>query len=184
MLAAATALCNNRIPEAEAQLRAHLKKSPTDVAAIRMLAEVAARLGRDDDAEHLLARCLELAPSFHAARQNYALVLNRGNKHAEALAEVETLLAIEPANPGYRNLKAVILCRIGDYEPAIDLYTGILAVYPRHAKIWMSYGHALKTAGHQDRAIAAYRKSIELDHGTLASTRRTSRLPCSIRAIG
>ena len=34
------------------------------------------------DAEHLLARCLELAPSFHAARQNYALVLHRGNKPA------------------------------------------------------------------------------------------------------
>ncbi|MCY7355841.1 MAG: sulfotransferase [Lysobacter sp.] len=163
LLAAATALCDNRIPDAEAQLRAHLKKAPSDVAAIRMLAEVAARLGRDDDAEQLLARCLELAPSFHAARQNYALVLNRGNKHSEALDEIEYLLAIEPANPGYRNLKAVILCRIGNYEPAIELYTGLLAAYPRHAKIWMSYGHALKTAGHQDRAIAAYRNSIELD---------------------
>lgn len=163
LLAAATALCENRIPEAEALLRQHLKKSPTDVAAIRMLAEVAARLGRDEDAERLLARCLELAPSFHGARQNYALVLNRGNKHAEALAEVETLLAIEPANPGYRNLKAVILCRVGDYAPAIDIYDDVLRQFPQHAKIWMSYGHALKTAGFQDRAIRAYRRSIELD---------------------
>ena len=163
LLAAATALCDNRIPEAEAQLRAHLKQAPTDVAAIRMLAEVAARLGRDDDAEHLLARCMGLAPGFHAARQNYALVLNRNNKHTQALAEIESLLAIEPGNPGYRNLKAVILCRIGEYEPAIALYTAILAAYPRHARIWMSYGHALKTAGHLDRAIEAYRRSIELD---------------------
>ncbi len=163
LMAAATALCENRIPEAEALLRRHLKKAPTDVAAIRMLAEVAARLGRDEDAERLLARCLELTPSFHGARQNYALVLNRGNKHAEALAEVETLLAIEPDNAGYRNLKAVILCRVGDYAPAIEIYDDVLRQFPQHAKIWMSYGHALKTAGHQDRAIRAYRRSLELN---------------------
>jgi len=165
LLAAASALCENRIPEAEALLRQHLKKAPTDVAAIRMLAEIAARLGRDDDAENLLARCLQLAPSFRAARQNYALVLNRNNRHAEALAEIETLLALEPRNPGYRNQKAVILCRIGDYAPAIDIYDEVLGEFPHHAKIWMSYGHALKTAGFQDRAIRAYRRSIELDPG-------------------
>ncbi|KAF1706124.1 tetratricopeptide repeat-containing sulfotransferase family protein [Pseudoxanthomonas sacheonensis] len=165
LLAAANALHEQRIPEAEALLREHLKRSPTDVAAIRMLAELAVRLGRNEDAEHLLARCLELAPGFHAARQNYALVLHRANKPAQALAEVETLLAVEPDNAGYRNLKAVVLCRIGDYEPALELYAAILEEYPRHPRIWMSYGHALKTAGHQDRAIEAYRRSLQLDPG-------------------
>jgi len=163
LLTAATALYENRIVEAEALLRQHLKEAPTDVPAIRMLAEVAARLGRYGDAEHLLERCLELAPSFHAARQNYALALHRGNKPAQALAEIETLLKLEPSNPSYRNLKAVVLCRTGDYGPAIELYDDILTEHPRHAKIWLSYGHALKTAGFQDRAIHAYRKSIELD---------------------
>ena len=167
LLAAATALCEQRIPDAEALLRQHLKQAPTDVAAIRMLAEVAGRLGRDDDAELLLSRCLELAPGFHAARQNHAFVLNRCNRHAEALEDVEVLLAADPGNPGYLNLKAVILSRIGDSEQAIGLYEAILAAHPRHPKLWTSYGHALKTAGLQDRAIAAYRRSIELDpdHG-------------------
>ena len=132
LLGAATALCENRIPEAEALLREQLKRAPTDVAAIRMLAEVAARLGRNDDAENLLARCLELAPGFHAARQNYALVLHRSNKpDAAHWSRSMHLLAVEPDNPGYRNLKAVVLCRIGDYEPAIQLYDGILKAYPR-----------------------------------------------------
>ncbi len=54
LLTAAAALCENNIPQAEALLRAHLKKYPTDVAALRMLAEVAARLGRYGDAEILL----------------------------------------------------------------------------------------------------------------------------------
>src|SRR5690242_11473351 len=72
LMGAALALAENRIPDAEGALRDHLKRHPTDVAAIRMLAEVAARLGRYADAENLLSRCLELAPGFSAARHNYA----------------------------------------------------------------------------------------------------------------
>jgi len=163
LLGAAVALVENRIPEAEAALREHLKQAPTDVAAIRMLAEVAARLGRNEDAQHLLERCLELAPSFQEARQNYALVLHRSNQPEQALVQIEQLLAAEPGHLGNRNLKAVVLCRIGDYEPAIRIYADLLEHYPRNAKVWVSYGHALKTAGHAERAIAAYRRSLELE---------------------
>jgi tetratricopeptide (TPR) repeat protein len=162
LLEAASALCENRIPQAEALLRSHLKQHPTDVAAIRMLAEVAARLRRYEDAENLLARCLELAPSFAAARHNYAVVLHRQNKAAEALREIDRLLAADARNPGYANLKAAVLGRIGEYEESIEIYADVLATYPRHAKIWMSYGHALKTAGREPQSVAAYRKSIEL----------------------
>jgi len=165
LLAIGKALFENRLPEAEERLRTHLEHAPNDIAAIRMLAEVDARLGRDDDALARLTRCLELAPGFHAARKNLAQVLNRGNRQPEALAEVETLIAADPANPGYRNLKAVILGRIGDYAQAIDIYEELLAAHPRHPQLWMSYGHALKTAGSQDRAIAAYRGAIGIDPG-------------------
>jgi tetratricopeptide (TPR) repeat protein len=162
LLEAAVALCDNRIAPAEALLREHLKKHPTDVAAIRMLAEVAGRLGRYGDAELLLARCLELAPSFHAARHNYALVLHRQNRSAEALREVNRLLAADPRNPGFRNLQATILGRIGEYPQALEIFAGVLAEYPNQAKVWMSYGHALKAAGRQEESISAYRKCIEL----------------------
>jgi predicted Zn-dependent protease len=57
LMAAAAALCENRIPEAEALLRGHLQAHPTDIAALRMLAEVAARIGRYRDAQRLLERC-------------------------------------------------------------------------------------------------------------------------------
>lgn len=162
MLAAAAALLANQVPEAEARLRQRLKQQPTDVAAIRMLAEVAARIGRYGDSENLLARCLELAPGFHAARHNYALVLQRNSKIAAALAQVDQLLGREPRNPGYRNLKAAILGRIGDYEESLQLYASVLREYPGQAKVWMSYGHALKSAGREADSIAAYRKCSEL----------------------
>ncbi len=161
LLGAALALVENRIPDAEATLREFLKRHPTDVAAIRMLAEVAARIGRFQDAETLLSRCLELAPGFTAARHNYALVLHRQNRSEAALAQVEQLLADDPRNPGYRNLRAAVLSRIGEYGQSIDQYREVLAEYPNQAKVWMSLGHALKTAGRNAESIDAYTKSIE-----------------------
>jgi tetratricopeptide (TPR) repeat protein len=165
LMRAAHALVENRIPEAEAELREFLKRHPTDVAAIRMLAEVAARIGRYHDAEVLLSRCLELAPGFTAARHNYAVVLHRQNKSEAALDEVARLLEAEPRNPGYRNLRAAILGRIGEYAESIEQYREVLAEYPRQARIWMSLGHALKTAGRHAESIEAYQKSIELEPG-------------------
>jgi tetratricopeptide (TPR) repeat protein len=163
LLEAGAALVDNRIAVAENLLRTHLKQYPTDIAAIRMLAEVAARLGRHGDAEALLTRCLELAPSFTAARHNLASILHRQGKASQALTHAEQVLAQDPANPGYRNMKAAILGQIGEYENAIAIYREVLAEYPGQPKAWMSYGHALKSAGHTDQSIAAYRRSAELE---------------------
>ena len=162
LMAAGAALFENRIPEAEALLRQHLKIHPTDIAALRMLGEVAARLRRYGDAEELLGHCLTLAPGFDAARHQYAVVLFRQTKVELALPEVERLLQKEPRNGGYRNLKAAILAHLGDYSASIEVFEEVLAEFPDGAQIWMSYGHALKTAGRLDDSIAAYRRSIEL----------------------
>ena len=86
LLEAGAALVDNRLDVAERLLRTHLKQDPFDVAGIRMMAELAARLGRMTDAENLLRRAIELAPGFTAARANLALVLNRTGRHVEALA--------------------------------------------------------------------------------------------------
>jgi predicted Zn-dependent protease len=163
LLAAAAALVENRIPHAEALLRAHLERHPTDVAALRMLAEVGARLRRYADAERLLERCLALAPSFDAARQNYATVLNRQGKAAAALPHVEQLLAREPTNPGYRNLKAAVLANLADYAGSARIYAEVLREYPQQSKVWMSYGHSLKTSGRVADAIEAYRRAISIE---------------------
>jgi tetratricopeptide (TPR) repeat protein len=163
LLAPAAALVENRVPEAEALLREYLKRHPTDVAALRMLAEVAARLRRYSDAQVLLERCLELSPSFDAARHNYATVLNRQGKAAAALPHVEQLLAREPRNPGYRNLKAAVLANLADYAGSARIYEGVLREFPQQPKVWMSYGHSLKTSGRLEEAVAAYRRALVME---------------------
>jgi tetratricopeptide (TPR) repeat protein len=160
LLAAASALCDGRLAVAESILREFLRERPTDVAAMRMLAEIGSRLGRYDDAQHLLARCVELAPGFAEARGNYAGVLYRANKPAEALAQTKLLLEHDPKHPGHRNMMAAALARLGESERAIDCYEDLLKDYPHQPKAWMSYGHTLKGVGRQDDAVAAYRRSI------------------------
>jgi len=163
LLTAAAALVANDLPAAEARLRAHLKDHSTDVAALRMLAEVAARLRRYPDAQRLLERCLELTPSFDAARHNLAVVLNRQAKAAAALPHIQRLLLKSPRNPGYRTLQAAILAQLGDYAESIGVYEAVLAEFPQQPKIWMSYGHALKTARRRADSVAAYRRAIAME---------------------
>jgi predicted Zn-dependent protease len=160
LLEAAKALCENDLPVAERLLRPFLMEHPTDVAAIRMLAETGARLGRYDDAEKLLARCLELAPGFDAARHNYASVLHRQNKGREALAQADMLLKRDARNPGYRALYGAVLSQLGEYRQASACYENLLKDFPAQPKGWMSYGHTLKTLGRQEQGVAAYRKAI------------------------
>ena len=159
LVRAAEALLDNDLAIAERILRPHLKARPTDVAAIRMMAELAARLGRYPDAEKLLRRALELAPAFAPARANLATVLYKQNRPAEAIAELDRLQGADPSN---QNLRAAALGRIGSYEEAILVYEQVLAAVPGQPKVWMSYGHALKTVGRQPEAIAAYRRALDL----------------------
>jgi Tfp pilus assembly protein PilF len=162
LVEAALALHENRLSDAEPRLRACLKADPFNVAAIRMLAELAGRIGRYKDAETLLRRALELAPEFGAARANLATCLYRQNRPAEAIAELDHVMIDDPENIGHANLKAAALGRIGGFDEAIALYGTVLAAVPHQPKVWMSYGHMLKTVGRQDEGVAAYRRAIDL----------------------
>ena len=162
LLRAAEALLDNDLPTAETILRRHLYDRPTDVAAIRMMAELAGRIGRNADAEKLLRRALDLAPGFAAARANLATALYRQNRPLEALAELDALVDGDVDIGGHQNLRAAALGRLGSYEEAIAIYEQVLARMPRQPRIWMSYGHVLKTVGRGEDGIAAYRRAIDL----------------------
>lgn len=162
LMQAALALHDNQLHVAEPLLKAYLKRDPFDARAIRMLAELAGRIGRYKDAEVLLRRAVELAPGFTAARANLALVLYRQNRAPEALTLLDAVIADEPDNPGHANLKAAALGRLGGFEDAIALYEKVLHDAPGQPRVWLSYGHMLKTVGRRDDGIAAYHRALAL----------------------
>lgn len=157
------ALHDNRLDVAERLLKPHLKEDPFDARAIRMLAELAWRIGRTRDAEHLLRRAIEIAPGFTAARAQLALVLGRMGRPAEALPMLDELFEQDGEEISHLNLKAATIGRLGDFDDAIAIYETVLARAPNQPRVWVSYGHMLKTVGRLEDGIAAYRKAIEFN---------------------
>jgi tetratricopeptide (TPR) repeat protein len=152
----------DKIGQAEQLCRDFLHDDPTNVMAIRLLAEIGMKVGVYSDAENLLERCLELAPDFSMARLNYAQVLERREKLDQALVQVDKLLEAEPEKFTLLVLRGAILTKLGDFEQALPLYEYLLANFPARPRISMFYGHALKTIGEQQKAIDAYRQAISL----------------------
>ena len=154
---------DDRLDVAERILKPHLKEDPFDVRAIRMLAELAARIGRLKDSETLLRRAIDIAPEFIPAHTNLAMVLGRLGRPAEALAILDDIFRDQPEGPGDLNLRAATLARLGNIEQAIALYDQVLKERPNQPRLLLSYGHMMKTLGRLEESVGAYRKAIDLE---------------------
>jgi tetratricopeptide (TPR) repeat protein len=163
---ASAALADSRLESAEALLLARLKQAPADVAAARLLAEIAARREDYDEAERRLIRCLELAPGYGAARYDLANLLFAQHRHPEVLALIERLLAAEPRNINYLSLKAQTLRLVGRNDEAIALMDATVADQPDQDAAWLLCGHLLREIGERSRAIEMYRQALRLRPGS------------------
>ena len=163
--AAADVLAADRAAEAEGLLRRHLAAAPEDGPALRMLGETLGRLNRHVEAEAVLERCLQLDPGFDGARFTLADILFQQQKAAQALPHVRALLARDPADAAYRNLLAACLSLAGDMGEVEAIYSSLLDEYPAQPRLWLNYGHALRTVGRFEDAVNAYRRCIALAPG-------------------
>ena len=154
------AFIEGNLQVSEVHCRKHLKEQPNDVSAIRLLAEIAIKLGVYPDAEQLLVRCLRLAPDYQLARLNYAHVLNKRDKCQVAMEQIDILEKHQADAPPHQIIKAAILVRQGKFREAIDLYTNLTTRFPDQAGLFTSRGHAQKTIGEQVEAIDSYRRAI------------------------
>jgi tetratricopeptide (TPR) repeat protein len=159
---AASALAARRYGAADGLLRRHLAQAPRDVAALRMLAEIAA--GRENylEAERLLGECLKIAPGYSHARLDLARLLYSQQKADPMLPLLERLLALDPNDLRYRSLQASAYALLGQNDLATRLLSALITEFPDNENLWLSRGHSLRTAGRLTEAIAAYRKSAEL----------------------
>ena len=161
IVTARSMFADGEIEAAETLVRQFLLSHGDHIEGMRLLAQIGMRLEVLDDAELLLERVLELAPTYHAARLDYAQVLLRRHKHAQAREQIDALLRIEPHNRLYRTLNATLCTELGDCERALRDYRELLSETPRHAELHLSVAHALKTLGRQAEAIESYRKAAQ-----------------------
>lgn len=148
--------------DAELLVRGFLANNPDDVEALRLLATIAREYEYNTDSEVLLDRVLQLAPHYNAARYDLILTLVDLHKHQRAREEAERLMAAEPNNPGVRVTYAGILMALGDVDGAIERYGKLIQEMPGDSELHQSLGHALKTNGQQQEAVASYHRATDI----------------------
>jgi len=152
------------LTEAESIIRAYLQAHGDHVEAMRLLARIGLERDVLDDAELLLESVLKVAPDYRAARFDYARALYRRQKYLQARQEIEKLLVLDPENREYLKQYAATCVGLGNYEPIIGLYRGLLERTPpgdpEAADLHLWTAHALKTLGRQQEAIDEYHAAI------------------------
>ncbi|MEH6597333.1 MAG: sulfotransferase [Colwellia polaris] len=151
-----------QLHRAEWLCRHFLKENPHQPEAMRLLAELGTKFQILDDAEFLLASCLEFEPNFKRARLDYVHVLHKRQKFHKALEQAKILLDSDPENSTFKIGFGNAQQATGDFEGAINTFESVLLNNEDNYSIYLTLGHALKTMGRVEDAIKAYRKSYTI----------------------
>jgi len=157
VVTAAGLFADGDLDVAESMIRAFLLQHGDHVEAMRLLARIGIARKVFDDAQLLLSAVLEVAPTYRAARFEYAGVLVELHQYVPARRELDLLLKDDPGNRSFNMLYAACLVGLGEHERAVVMYRGLLEGGPDDADVYLSIGHAQKTLGRQQEAIEAYR---------------------------
>jgi tetratricopeptide (TPR) repeat protein len=160
VLSAHQDLAEGNIDRAESTIRAFLQQHGIHVEGMRVMALVAAKREVLEVAEELLAQVIRRAPEHIAARGEYAAVLNRLHRFADALAHAEQVVRARPDWRDYRLLYAETLAGLNRYQEVIDLHQSLLARASDPAPHYLAIGHARRGLGLIDQAIADYAQAI------------------------
>jgi len=139
-----------QLDKSERAARTVLQSHPENAAGMRLLAEVAARMGQLDEAERLLRGALTVAPSYDKAQSLQARI-----------EEARAVLGNGEAPPD-RTISELIEPSSGETptDEALQIYETMAQKHPDVAQIWVSYGHLLRAVGCQDKAVDRYRRAV------------------------
>ncbi len=161
LAAAAAALARGDTATAGPLLMQQLRQAPTDIAALRLLGEVAMASGRDIEAARLFAMALDLAPGFAAARARLHAAVARAAP-LQAIAELDRWLVRQPRHPAWQRLRIASLERAGDHAAALAAATALAGDEPGDPGVALLTGYLHKTLGNPAAAIAAWRHALAL----------------------
>ena len=166
LVAVTDLLAQGRIIQAEKLCRQFLRETPHHPEAMRLLADIGVRLGALEEAQFLLESACELEPDNTLLRIDLVRVLSKRQRFDESLAQAQKLTQSQPDNLQFRSLQAIEELQLGHYARAIAGFDAILEQLPGDAATLTSRGHALKTCGRTDEAIASYEKAAQqAQHG-------------------
>jgi tetratricopeptide (TPR) repeat protein len=154
-------ISEGKFVKAEGLCKAFMQKNPQHVEGMRLLADIASRLGILGDAEFLLESAIEFAPDNTKVRIDYIQILRKQQKYKDALDQAKILLQQDSQNPQFQSVFAIESMQSGDYDTALNTFDSILKVLPEDPVTLTSRGNALKTQGRTNEAVDSYRRAIK-----------------------
>ncbi len=135
--------------------------APWSGRALKTEAEVEFRQGRYQRALDLIDQALELDDFFLEARLDRSRYLAALNRHDEAVAELEALLAQSPDNEWVALRYAEIVeLEAGDHRAAEQRLRTVLTRNPYLTEGWLLLARVLTTEGRSSDAAAVYREAL------------------------
>ena len=161
LIAVTDLISQGKLVKAEKLCKAFMLKNPKHIEGMRLLADIAIRLGVLEDAEFLLETAVKFSPLSTKPRIDYIQVLRKQQKYEAALSHAKVLVEQEPKNPQFQSVFAVESMQSGDYDTALRTFDSILKILPEEPATLTSRGNALKTQGKKEEAIDSYRRAIK-----------------------
>ncbi|OFA32115.1 hypothetical protein BAE46_06635 [Glaciecola punicea] len=162
LVSVSSLIYQKKLHRAEKLCRHFLKDNPHQPEAMRLLAELASKFQILDDAEFLLASCLQFEPTYKRARLDYVHVLQKRQKFHKALEQAKILLDSDPNNSNLKISLGNAQQATGDFSSAVGTFESVLHDNQDNYSVLLTLGHALKTMGRVEDAIKAYRKSYSI----------------------
>jgi MSHA biogenesis protein MshN len=156
-----TQLQEGRATAAELEFRDALKQDPSHIAALQALLGLLLDSGRNNEAEQLLHKTLELNPR----QPRHAMVLARLEvERGELTGAINTMVGALPyvqSDPDFYAFLAALLQREGRHREAVDYYRAALRGVPGNGVWMMGLGISLRAANQSAEARDAFQRAIE-----------------------
>jgi predicted TPR repeat methyltransferase/Flp pilus assembly protein TadD len=149
-----------RVREAERACREVLRQTPSHVGALRLLANIAYRSGRGDEAAKLLTLATRAAPHDAVVLGELGLVLRELGRFKEAEVACRKALELDSRYSPAHDTLAELFRRSGRLREARDCLQSALRLAPHSIPTRVSLGDILVDQGEVQAAVDLYREAI------------------------
>ncbi len=153
-------LQDGRLEDAERQFRAIVRERPRNPMALDLLGAVCAQQGHWREAEEYLTAAIAAGANVETTFYNHGVVLKELGRPADAIAQFDRAIAINPRSAEAWFDKAMCLLALKRYDAVQSNVAQALAINPRLVQAWVWLGHVLGDLGRDAEAFAAYDKAL------------------------
>ena len=119
------------------------------------------------DSATLWSSLIDHRPDMLFAYKKRSQAYWESNRIAEALADYDQILRLDPGNMQFRYQRALANGRLGRLDLAVSDLDVVIAGEPERSEAYFNRGYAYKQSGRQDQALADFSRALEIDPGIL-----------------